>query len=79
MTECAGEMVQPWEARTAASDGGVALVDDVEQRFVELTADVISHTAFGSNYDEGKEVSVAQRELQYIAFSIINNVRVPGL
>uniref|UniRef100_A0A453QZS7 Cytochrome P450 n=1 Tax=Aegilops tauschii subsp. strangulata TaxID=200361 RepID=A0A453QZS7_AEGTS len=43
------------------------------------TADVISHTAFGSSYREGKEVFVAQRELQYIAVSTINNVRVPGL
>ncbi|XP_037469601.1 cytochrome P450 709B2-like [Triticum dicoccoides] len=79
MAECAGEMVRPWEARGAASGGGVALVDDVGQQFVELTADVISHTAFGSSYREGKEVFVAQRELQYIAVSTINNVRVPGL
>ncbi|XP_020150254.1 cytochrome P450 709B1-like [Aegilops tauschii subsp. strangulata] len=79
MAECAGDMVRPWEALAAASDGGVARVDDVGQQFVELTADVISHTAFGSSYREGKEVFMAQRELQYIAFSTMNNVRVPGL
>uniref|UniRef100_A0ACD5ZQM3 Uncharacterized protein n=1 Tax=Avena sativa TaxID=4498 RepID=A0ACD5ZQM3_AVESA len=79
MAECAGEVVGAWEARAAAASGGVARVEDVGQQFVELTADVISHTAFGSSYREGKEVFVAQRELQYIAFSTINNVRVPGL
>jgi PHYB activation tagged suppressor 1 len=60
------------------AEGGVAQVE-VGRQFVELTADVISHTAFGSSYREGKEVFEAQRELQYIAFSTINNVHVPGL
>jgi len=79
MAECAGEVVGAWEARAAAASGGVARVEDVGQQFGELTADVISHTAFGSSYREGKEVFVAQRELQYIAFATINNVNVPGL
>ncbi|CAM0913189.1 unnamed protein product [Alopecurus aequalis] len=79
MAECAEEVVGAWEARAAAASGGVARVEDVGQQFVALTADVISHTAFGSSYREGKEVFEAQGELQYIAFSTVNNVRVPGL
>jgi PHYB activation tagged suppressor 1 len=79
MAECATEVVGAWEARAAAASGGVARVENIGQQFVELTADVISHTAFGSSYREGKEVFVAQRELQYIAFASINKVRVPGL
>ncbi|XP_047063205.1 cytochrome P450 709B2-like [Lolium rigidum] len=79
MAECAGKVVGAWEARAAAASGGVARVENIGQQFVELTADVISHTAFGSSYREGKEVFVAQGELQYIAFTSINKVRVPGL
>jgi len=79
MAECAGAIVGAWEARATAASGGVARVENIGQQFVELTADVISHTAFGSSYREGKEVFVAQRELQHIAFASINNVRVPGL
>jgi PHYB activation tagged suppressor 1 len=52
---------------------------EVGQQFTELTADVISHTAFGSSYLRGREVFAAQRELQHIAFASINNVRVPGM
>uniref|UniRef100_A0ACD5XYA3 Uncharacterized protein n=1 Tax=Avena sativa TaxID=4498 RepID=A0ACD5XYA3_AVESA len=83
MAECADEVVGTWEARAAAADGGVgvARVENIGQEFGELTADVISHTAFGSRYREGKEVFLAQRELQYIVFSTMNSagIRVPGL
>ncbi|KAL6606032.1 hypothetical protein ACP70R_041685 [Stipagrostis hirtigluma subsp. patula] len=78
MAACAGEVIRAWEARAAAAAGGAVTVE-VGQQFQELTADVISHTAFGSSYRQGKEVFLAQRELQFIAFSTINNVRVPGL
>ncbi|KQK19190.1 cytochrome P450 709B2 [Brachypodium distachyon] len=81
MEDCAGEVVRAWEARAEVVAGGGVGVATVEvgQQFVELTADVISHTAFGSSYKEGKEVFLAQRELQGIAFATINNVRVRGL
>uniref|UniRef100_A0ACD5ZQ04 Uncharacterized protein n=1 Tax=Avena sativa TaxID=4498 RepID=A0ACD5ZQ04_AVESA len=76
MAECAEEVVGTWEAR-AADGGGVARVENIGQEFVELTADVISHTAFGSRYREGKEVFLAQRELQYMVFSSMNNAGIP--
>ncbi|KAL6861893.1 hypothetical protein ACP4OV_017593 [Aristida adscensionis] len=72
---CAMEVISAWAVRAA---GGAATVE-VGEQFQELTADVISHTAFGSSYRQGKEVFLAQRELQFIAFASINNVRVPGL
>uniref|UniRef100_A0ACD5ZKM5 Uncharacterized protein n=1 Tax=Avena sativa TaxID=4498 RepID=A0ACD5ZKM5_AVESA len=77
MAECADEVLGRWVARAAAADGGVARVENVGQEFGELTADVISHTAFGSSYREGKEVFLAQRELQYIVFSTMNNAGLP--
>jgi PHYB activation tagged suppressor 1 len=75
MAACAGEVIRAWEARAA---GGEVTVE-VGQQFTELTADVISHTAFGSSYLRGRKVFAAQRELQHIAFASINNVRVPGM
>lgn len=52
---------------------------DVNRQFQELTADVISHTAFGSSYIEGKEVFMAQKELQMIALASILNIDIPAL
>ncbi|TVU12235.1 hypothetical protein EJB05_45868, partial [Eragrostis curvula] len=77
MAACAAEVIRSWEARAQAKGDKVTTVE-VGQQFTELTADVISHTAFGSSYRQGKEVFLAQRELQFIAFASINNVRVPG-
>uniref|UniRef100_A0A0E0L8U9 Cytochrome P450 n=1 Tax=Oryza punctata TaxID=4537 RepID=A0A0E0L8U9_ORYPU len=78
MAECAREVIRAWEARASAAGGERRVQVEVGQQFQELTADVISHTAFGSSYREGKEVFVAQRELQSIAFSTINSIRFPG-
>ncbi|BAS96574.1 Os06g0191700 [Oryza sativa Japonica Group] len=79
MAECARKVIQAWEARAAAAADGERMVQvEVGEQFHELTADVISHTAFGSSYRQGKEVFVAQRELQYIAMSALNSVRIPG-
>ncbi|RLM54374.1 cytochrome P450 [Panicum miliaceum] len=79
MAACAEEVIRAWEVRAAAAAGGEVTVE-VGQQFAELTADVISHTAFGSSYRQGKEVFLAQRELQVIAItSIYNPSRVPGM
>jgi len=76
MSDCARSMMYEWEAQLAK--GGEVEIE-LSSRFEELTADVISHTAFGSSYDEGKRVFLAQRELQYLAFSTFFNVQIPAL
>ncbi|KAK3131820.1 hypothetical protein QOZ80_6AG0511910 [Eleusine coracana subsp. coracana] len=79
MAACAAEVIGAWAARAAAKGNNKKFFTiEVGQQFQELTADVISHTAFGSSFRQGKEVFLAQRELQFIAFASINNVRVPG-
>jgi PHYB activation tagged suppressor 1 len=78
MEACAGEVVREWEARAEAAAGEEATVE-VGHQFKELTADVISHTAFGSSFRQGKEVFLAQLELQNIAFASFNKVRIPGM
>ncbi|KAL6841745.1 hypothetical protein ACP4OV_028257 [Aristida adscensionis] len=75
MSDCARSMMSEWEAQLAK--GGEVEID-LSRQFEELTADVISHTAFGSSYKEGKQVFLAQRELQFIAFSTVFDVQIPG-
>jgi cytochrome P450 family 709 len=75
MAECALSMVSAWEAEL-----GKKQVVEIElgAQFEELTADVISHTAFGSSYVEGKKVFEALKELLFITFSTLFSVQIPG-
>ncbi|KAK8940342.1 Secologanin synthase [Platanthera guangdongensis] len=57
MAECAQSMIENWREKEEV---------EVGVEFHELTADVISHTAFGSSYAAGKEVFSTQKELQKI-------------
>ncbi|RRT34667.1 hypothetical protein B296_00042567 [Ensete ventricosum] len=77
MAECARSMLEAWQ------DDADAVADhakevEVAREFQELTANVISHTAFGSSYSEGKEVFVAQKELQILVIESFLNVNIPG-
>ncbi|KAJ1274551.1 hypothetical protein BS78_05G070500 [Paspalum vaginatum] len=76
MAACAGEVVQEWAEEVAAGCGAATV--EVGRWFRELTADVISRTAFGSSYRRGKEVFLAQRELLLDAMAAMDGVRVPG-
>jgi PHYB activation tagged suppressor 1 len=75
MSDCVGSMMSEWEAKL---EKGSDVEIELSSQFEELTADVISHTAFGSSYKEGKQVFLAQRELQFLAFSTVFNVQIPA-
>ena len=77
MADCALSMVTSWEAQLANQQKERVTIE-LSDQFEELTADVISHTAFGSSYKEGKRVFQALKELQFIAFSTLFNVHIPG-
>ncbi|KAF0906916.1 hypothetical protein E2562_013300 [Oryza meyeriana var. granulata] len=77
MSYCARSMMSDWESELGMSEGGAVDIE-LSRHFEELTADVISHTAFGSSYMEGKQVFLAQRKLQYLAYSTYLNVQIPG-
>ncbi|KAF8765479.1 hypothetical protein HU200_008626 [Digitaria exilis] len=73
---CAREVIGAWKARAAETK---EVTVEVGRQFMELTADVISHTAFGSSYRQGKEVFWAQKELLLMALASMNKVQLPGL
>ncbi|XBI97431.1 hypothetical protein VPH35_017805 [Triticum aestivum] len=78
VSDCVGSMLLDWEAKLEKNNGQVEV--DISCQFEEVAAEVISHMAFGRNHKEAKEVYLAQKELQFLAFSSIFNVfnLVPG-
>nr|CAD1833784.1 unnamed protein product [Ananas comosus var. bracteatus] len=77
MAQIARSMMEEWETQMIQNENKEAEVD-LSLQFQELTADVISHTAFGSSYKEGKQVFLAQKDLQILAMNNILNVQIPG-
>ncbi|URE41386.1 cytochrome P450 [Musa troglodytarum] len=77
MAECTRSMLEAWQDDADAAADHAKEVE-VAREFQELTANVISHTAFGSSYSEGKEVFVAQKELQILVIESFLNVNIPG-
>jgi cytochrome P450 family 709 len=77
MTECGKSMIEGWENQIAQNKSK-QIEMELNSQFLELTADIISHTAFGSSYIKGKEVFATQKELQNLAFATIFNVGIPG-
>jgi len=69
MAECTQSMLEQWQEKEEV---------DASLQFQELTADIISITAFGSSYTAGKEVFLAQKELlMIIALAMLVKVELP--
>lgn len=77
MVACAQNMVKELEDQSSSNKNGETQVE-LDKQFQELTADIISHTAFGSSYKLGIEAFHAQKELQEIAVKSLLNVQIPG-
>ena len=67
-----GACVQQQERRSGR------LEVEFSRHFQELTAEVISRTAFGSSYKEGKEVFHTQQQLMALAMATLLNLQLPG-
>lgn len=67
-------MVEKW---SAMSDAGEVEIE-VSDWYQSLTEDVITRTAFGSSYDEGKSVFQLQAQQMVFAADAFRKVFIPG-
>ncbi|KAJ0044384.1 hypothetical protein Pint_04882 [Pistacia integerrima] len=70
------ELISKWE-KLASKEGSCEF--DVWPELQKLTGDVISQTAFGSNYEEGRRISQLQIELVDLAMQAAQSPYIPGL
>ncbi|XP_051210958.2 cytochrome P450 CYP72A616 [Lolium perenne] len=73
--ECCTEVVHRWEGLAAAD---VPCEVDVWPAMQNLTGDVISRAAFGSNYLEGMRIFQLQVEQVQLMMLAINRIHIPG-
>ncbi|KAM2786700.1 hypothetical protein PS2_007565 [Malus domestica] len=69
------EMIVEWES-LVLKEGSCEL--DVWPYFENMTADVISRTAFGSSYKEGRKIFQLLKEQAKLAIKVVQSVYVPG-
>lgn len=72
--ECCYDMVSKWEGMMS-SEGTCEI--DVWPFLQDLTSEVISRTAFGSSYEEGRKIFELQKEQAGLIMKL-RNVYIPG-
>uniref|UniRef100_J3L233 Cytochrome P450 n=2 Tax=Oryza brachyantha TaxID=4533 RepID=J3L233_ORYBR len=73
---CCSEMIDRWDSKLAGSDGPQEI--DIWQEFQNLTGDVISRTAFGSSFKEGRRIFQLQEEQADRVIKAIQYIYIPG-
>ncbi|XP_051152148.1 cytochrome P450 CYP72A219-like isoform X2 [Andrographis paniculata] len=72
---CCSNLLSKWD-EIIPNEGAFEL--DVWPYLKAFTSDVISHTAFGSNYEEGRAIFEVQEEKFGLLFKVHNSVYIPG-
>ena len=70
------EMIRKWE-KMVFVEGSNEL--DVWPDLINLTRDVISRAAFGSNFEEGKRIFQLLEEQTNLTMQVVQSVYIPGL
>ncbi|CAH8293372.1 unnamed protein product [Eruca vesicaria subsp. sativa] len=74
--QCCSEVVGKWD--NIVSNKGLSSEVDVWPWLMSMTADVISRTAFGSNYKEGQRIFELQAELARLLTQAFQRNFIPG-
>ncbi|XP_072973255.1 cytochrome P450 CYP72A616-like [Typha angustifolia] len=72
---CCSELISRWQ-KSVGFDGSFEL--DVWPELLNLTGDVISRTAFGSSYAEGRRIFQLQQEQVELAVQALQTLYIPG-
>lgn len=70
------EMINKWEEMLKMESSCEV---DVWPYLQTLSSDVISRTAFGSSFEEGKRIFELQRELAGLVTEVSQSIYIPGL
>ena len=74
---CCTELIDRWESKVSdASDGSYEV--DIWPEFQNLTGDVISRTAFGSSFIEGRRIFQLQGEQAERVIKAFQYIYIPG-
>lgn len=69
------DLIGKWETMLS-SDGSCEM--DVWPFLQNMASDVISRTAFGSSYEEGRRIFQLQIEQAELTKTVMTNVNIPG-
>jgi hypothetical protein len=73
--QSSNDMISQWE-RFIGEEGSCEL--DVWPYIENLSGDVISRSAFGSSYTEGKKIFQLQKEQAELVVKAVQSVYIPG-
>ncbi|KAI5054706.1 hypothetical protein GOP47_0029851 [Adiantum capillus-veneris] len=73
---CTESILDKWQSELESQAGKEV---DVYEDFKMLTSDIIAHCAFGSSYEEGRQVFKLQQEQQNVVLGVLQSIYIPGV